>query len=1122
MPASRPHLSHSPVHRLIFTAFALVLLADRSLADDVDFVRDIRPIISENCSFCHGPDEATREADLRLDTAAGAWSVLEKNHSDQSELVRRITTDDADELMPPADSNRSLSPREKELIRRWIDQGAQWEQHWSFRPIVAPDIPKLEPNGDAPIRNSIDAFVQSELTKNGLSPSPQASRTILIRRLSLDLTGLPPTPQQVDAFLADDGPDAYERLVDQLLDSPAYGQRMAWDWLDAARYADTNGYQGDRERTMWPWRDWVVDAFNDNMPFDQFTVWQLAGDLLPNATHEQKLATAFCRNHMINGEGGRIAEENRIEYVMDMSETMGTVWLGLTLNCCRCHDHKYDPIKNEEYYQFFAFFNQTTVNGGGGDPQTPPNLATPSPEQNDKLASIKNQIASLDSKLKEMSKSLASDQPLWEQSRLKELAGTTQWHQLRAAKIFASGSRLRTLYDNSVLTAGEPPDNDTYTFFASTPLSRLTGIRIEAMRHESMTEGSLSLAGSGNFVLTEIEVSQVADESDQGSLISIASAEATFEQGGHQVTNAFDGDPKTGWAVYDGRVVDREHTAVFRFKEPVDVKANAQIKVVLRHDSQHQKHNLGRFRLSLTDTAEPKLTQVADQLLAALETPTDKRNDEQRKLLTKAHRESAPEYKALQDQRDNLVKQRNDLENSFPKVMVMADMATPRETFILQRGLYNKPTETVAAKLPAFLPADRGEENVNRLTLARWLVDPNNPLTARVTVNRFWQQVFGVGLVKTTEDFGAQGEIPVHMDLLNWLAKRFQGDGWDVKNLLRLIVTSHTYRQSSKITDPVAYERDPANRLLARGARYRMSSWMLRDQVLAASGLLSPADGGAAVNTYQPPGIWEEASFGKKQYKQDEGEKLYRRSLYTYWRRIIAPTMFFDNASRQNCTVKSSRTNTPLHALQTLNNVAYVEAARVLAEASLKADIDSDADRIDFVTRRTIARPASDAEKEVLLRGLAANTRAIHRQTRRSDKTGVNWRVIAGRIDRSGRARCLDQPVPGSLQFGRNIESRVTLHRESRAWIHYDRTICTSTADTSLAAPPRESVPLRWHRCSSVMDWRRRLRQVLAAKRAALAVFLPCRISHPKPNESSICFKTVHPLTSTCSTGNRT
>ncbi|MGI9516362.1 MAG: DUF1553 domain-containing protein, partial [Pirellulaceae bacterium] len=527
----------------------------------------------------------------------------------------------------------------------------------------------------------------------------------------------------------------------------------------------------------------------------------------------------------------------------------------------------------------------------------------------------------------------------------------------------------------SVLTAGNPPDNDTYTFFASTQLNRVSGIRIEAMRHDTLTEGSLSLAGSGNFVLTEIEVSQVAEESQQEPPTPIESAEATFEQGGHKVTQAFDGNPKTGWAVYEGRVVDREHAAVFRFQEPVQMKADHQLKIVLRHDSPHKKHNLGRFRVSVTESDEPKLTSIADQLLAALETAADDRNDQQRKLVSKSHRESVPQYKTLQDQRDKLVKQRTDLQNSFPKVMVMADMPKPRETFILQRGLYNKPTDPVTAKLPSFLPDDVNRENANRLTLARWLVDPQNPLTARVTVNRFWQQVFGVGLVKTTEDFGAQGEIPVHMDLLNWLAYGFQQDGWDVKNLLRLIVTSHTYRQSSKITDPAAYELDPANRLLARGARYRLSSWMLRDQVLAASGLLSSADSGPSVNTYQPPGIWEEASFGKKKYTQDAGEKLYRRSLYTFWRRIIAPTMFFDNASRQTCTVNSSRTNTPLHALQTLNNVAYVEAARMLAEVSLKAGLDSDAKQIDLVTRRTIARRATDAEKEILLGGLQRTRR---------------------------------------------------------------------------------------------------------------------------------------------------
>ena len=425
MPAPTPHLLPSQLSQrivviLVIATIATLLASGSGWAEEVDFVRDIRPIISENCAFCHGPDEQTREAGLRLDTAEGAWSVIEKGMSSESELMRRIDSEDPDEVMPPPDSNRELNANQMELLRQWIDQGATWEQHWSFRPLVAPQIPVVPANPDAPIRNPIDAFVQNVLSSRGMKPSPEATRETLIRRLSLDLTGLPPTPEQVDAFVNDSRPRAYERLVDRLLESPAYGQRMAWDWLDAARYADTNGYQGDNERTMWPWRDWVVDAFNRNLPYDQFTVWQLAGDLLPDATFEQKLATAFSRNHMINGEGGRIADENRVEYVMDMTETMGTVWLGMTLNCCRCHDHKYDPITNAEYYKLFAFFNQTPIQGGGGNPQTPPNLAAPSQEQSDRLAQLESQIASLDRDVQSLKASLVQGQSEWEASRLDD------------------------------------------------------------------------------------------------------------------------------------------------------------------------------------------------------------------------------------------------------------------------------------------------------------------------------------------------------------------------------------------------------------------------------------------------------------------------------------------------------------------------------------------------------------------------------------------------------------------------------------------------------------------------------------------------------------------------------
>ncbi len=900
-------------------------------------------------------------------------SSIEPSDREASELFLRITTDDPDALMPPPDSNRELTEDQIAMIGRWIDQGATWTKHWAFRPLQRPEVPKVDLFESAPAGNPIDAFVQHILNQRGMLPAPEADRRTLIRRLSLDLRGLPPTPEELDGFLSDQEPGAYERLVQRMLDSPAYGQRMAWNWLDAARYADSNGYQGDRERTMWPWRDWVVRAFNDNLPYDQFTLWQLAGDLLPHATDEQQLATGFCRNHMINGEGGRIAEENRVEYVMDMTETMGTVWLGLTLNCCRCHDHKYDPISNQEYYQLFGFFNQTPVSGGGGDPQTAPNMPAPDQGQRSKLAEFAKELAAVDSQLSKLAKSLVAQQPDWEAEKARELADATIWQTIKPNKSYAKRQSLRVLDDQSILAFGPNADNDTYTITASTSLSEVTGLRLEALKHDTMTAGGLARSDSGNFVLTSLEVTLINEKTATRTPIKIASAQATYEQGSLKVTNVFDDDPKSGWAVHEGRPLDREHAAVFRFQKPIDVVENPVIELVLRHDSVHKNHNLGRFRLSLTDKEKPELTSGLDQLIADLTTPKHDRTDAQTKRIGKAHRESDPAYKKLKQKRDAIAKRRSDLEKSIPKVMVMADMAKPRETFILQRGLYNKPTDPVSAALPQFLPqTDRSENDgaLNRLTLARWLTSEQNPLTARVTVNRFWQQVFGIGLVKTPEDFGRQGEIPLQMDLLNWLAADFRDGGWDVKELMRTIVTSHTYRQSSRIGSPEDYQNDPDNRLLARGARYRLPSWMLRDQALLVSGLLSTVDRGPAVNTYQPAGVWEDASFGKKTYQRDSGEKLYRRSLYTFWRRIIAPTMFFDSATRQTCTVKEGRTNTPLHALQTLNNTTYVEAARALAQLALQSDQPEDASRIDFVIQRVLSRPATEHERVVLARGL--------------------------------------------------------------------------------------------------------------------------------------------------------
>ena len=971
--SSRRHFGYTismenQLHTCVVLFASFVVAAAR--AEEVDFARDIRPILSENCSFCHGPDEETREADLRLDTATGTANVIQPNDSEASELYRRLITDDLDELMPPPESNRQLSKREIELIRKWIESGASWEQHWSFQSIREVEVPQVSVTDHAPVRNPIDAFVQRRLADRGISPSPEASRSTLIRRLSLDLTGLPPTPEQVATFLADSRPDAYERVVDQLLDSPAYGIRMAWPWLDAARYADTNGYQGDRERTMWPWRDWVVDAFNNNLSFDQFTTWQLAGDLIPDATPEQKLATGFCRNHMINGEGGRIPEENRVEYVMDMSETMGTVWLGLTLNCCRCHDHKYDPISNREYYQLFAFFNQTPVNGGGGDPQTAPNLAVPNAQQASELDTLAEQISVLDKRLRNRDATLTAEQPNWEKQQLAGLSREQSWQLLSDLQVDALHGTSKLLEDQSILIDGDAI-NDDYTILASPGPSTITGIRLETLRHPSHTGNGLSRSDSGNFVLTDFLVSISKGENSEPMQVTIASADATFEQGNHTVTNAFDNDPKTGWAVYEGRTVDRNHTAVFRLAEPIKFVADSTLQISLRHQSVHARHNIGRFRLAVTSDDRPSLPKESDQLLAALSVETDKRSDDQRSLIQAAHRTADEQYQKLRSDRDKRTKRRDDLRNSLPRVMVMEDMSNPRETFVLNRGLYNKPTDKVQAKLPAFLPKpEASDQSVDRLLLAKWLVDADNPLTARVTVNRFWQQVFGIGLVKTTEDFGTQGETPIQLDLLNWLSWQFREDNWNVKNLIRLIVTSHTYRQTSKLTNLAAYDQDPANRLLARGSRYRLPSWMLRDQALAASGLLSPVASGPAVNTYQPPGIWEDASFGKKKYRQDQGEKLYRRSLFIFWRRIIAPTIFFDNASRQTCTVGVNRTNTPLHALQTLNDVTFVEASRALAELVLGSPAQSDSDRIDRIMQRVLARSCSPTEREILLSGL--------------------------------------------------------------------------------------------------------------------------------------------------------
>jgi hypothetical protein len=753
-------------------------------ADKVDFNRDVLPILSDNCFLCHGPDASARKAKLRLDTKDGALRktdpIILPGNSSASELVRRLLAADSSELMPPPRSNKKLTPRQIDTLRNWIDQGASWGRHWAFEKPRRPPLPTVKNPGW--VRNPIDAFILARLEKQRLVPSPEASRESLLRRVTLDLTGLPPTLDEIDAFLADRSPDAYEKVVARLLAAPRFGERMVWEWLDAARYADSNGYQGDGERTMWPWRDWAVQALNTKLPFDQFTVQQLAGDLIPGGSRDQKLATGFLRNHMINGEGGRIAEENRIDYVMDMTETTGTVWLGLTLNCCRCHDHKFDPLMQKEYYGLFAFFNGTPINGGGGNPQTPPVLEFLSPQDELRLNQARQRAA-------------------------------------------------------------------------------------EAARELETLEASLF-------------------PRDKGKLAAESAAARDL---------------------------------------PADVQKILRVAPLQRNPGQ----------------------------LARLE-----------KHFASMHEEYATRSSAL----GVSLTIRDDLARKVVRVMVMEDMPKDRDTFVLQKGLYNRPGDKVSAGVPAVLPPLPKEAVRNRLALARWLVSSDNPLTARVIVNRYWQQFFGVGLVKTVEDFGVQGEPPLHPELLDWLAVDFVQSGWNLEHLCRQIVTSSVYRQSSRVT-PGLIEADPSNRLLARGPRFRLPSWMIRDQALAASGLLVERLGGPPVNPYQPPGVWEEATFGGKRYQQSKGDDLYRRSVYTFWRRIIAPTLFFDTASRQVCTVKQSRTNTPLHALTTLNDTTFLEASRALAEKMLTARGD-DVQRIDLAFRRVLGRKPNAEELVVLLAGL--------------------------------------------------------------------------------------------------------------------------------------------------------
>lgn len=972
--------------------------------DTVRFNRDIRPILSSKCFFCHGPDANHREADLRLDleSEAKAYAIV-AGKPEASALVSRITSDDVDLMMPPPASGKSLTGEEIELLQRWVAEGAEYEGHWAFLTPTRPQLPKVTQSSWP--RHPLDWFVLAQLEAANLEPSPEANRATWLRRVTLDLTGLPPTLAEIDAYLEDRAPNAEERVVDRLLASEHYGEHMAHFWLDAARYADTNGYQYDLERDQWVWRDWVIHAFNTNMPFDQFTIEQLAGDLLPDASDQQRLATGFHRNHPITIEGGVIDEEYRTEYVVDRVVTTSTVWLGLTMTCSRCHDHKYDPISQREFYQFFAFFNNVPERGLNG---FAPKLNVPSPLQSAARRRARETLAAATHRLETRLARQPDQLERWEQRVADELTDT--WTiVLPEERTSQGGADFVPQPDQSVLVTGANPATDVYELTVTVP-GPIHAIRLEALRYESLVNGGTGRSANANFVLSEFQVSRESSGEPQSGeprsgagkskfeTVPLAKATADYSQQGYPIGNAIDGRiDRSGWAV-DGNTKFEDRRAIFFPAKPISSPTPVRVRLQL-HFHWGGNHQIGRFRLAV---AQRPLVNIPADVAAVIQLPRGQRSAAQQHTLQEYLAErfgTADVRQAVRDVREGRAEV-NELEN-VPATMVMAEMSTPRTTRVLFRGEYDKPRETVRPGTPSALPPMPEASPRNRLGLARWLVMPEHPLTARVTVNRFWQQLFGTGIVKTAEDFGSQGAWPSHPELLDWLAVEFVESGWDVKRLLKQIVLSATYRQSSRVS-PEQLAADPENRLLSRGPRIRLDAEVIRDSALFASGLLNRRIGGPSVFPYHPAGLWQEINNRpgySRTYERDTGAKLYRRSLYTFWKRTVPPPSMaaFDAPTREFCLVRRSRTNTPLQAFVMLHDPQFVEAARHLGQRMLTEVTTNDTDRLDYGFRLCHTRFPTQAERDVLLE-------IVHRRRERyrSDRDAAERVVNVGESQPDG------------------------------------------------------------------------------------------------------------------------
>ena len=1036
-------------------------------ARQIDFNRDIRPILADRCWSCHGPDAQAKKIKLRLDSEDAATADLGRGrraivpgNPEQSQLVHRITSGDEMTRMPPVDSGRKLTHQEIDLLVQWVRQGARWQRHWSFITPIRPLLPRIK-NKEWP-KNAVDIFVMERLEREGVEPSPEADRATLIRRVSLDLTGLPPTPREVEDFLNDKSPNAYEKVVDRLLASPRYGERMAFSWLDAARYADTNGYQVDGDRSAWRWRDWVIEAFNRNKPFDQFVVEQLAGDLLPNATLDQKIATAFNRNHRINAEGGVVPEEYRVEYVVDRVDTTSTVFMGLTLGCARCHNHKYDPFTQKEYYQLTAYFNSIDEDGHSFDQgNSPPVMAAPTKEQQRRLRQFIQEIAQAEGHYNALAEKSAGTQRRWEKSLLASNNANQQWFpddkliahlplDAQNAPVFKKSDRAHHDQDDRRkdeserkfevgFKEGSPRYVESPTGQGAAFDGKLyfdAGIRAD-FRYKSISKDYRERFTIAAWVYPESEQSGsiITKVSDAPAEVenNVPRAEGYglyFINGKIHFNMVFRwGEdtlrvetekpaPQRQWShvavIFDGLKSWEDRLRIFVDGREAKLKFNQRNFFMLSGGTRNTlKIGAGggpqfRFRGALDevriysralDPDEIAALACPDSLEKIAAIPAAKRARAQELKIHSAFlAQAAPdELKQARDTLVELKRQKQIFEDDLPTLMVMEETPQPRPTFLLKRGAYDAPGEKVGRGVPATLPplrrggrgaAPRIAPTSNRLDFARWLVSAEHPLTGRVAVNRFWQMLFGAGLVRTTEDFGTQGELPSHPDLLDWLAVEFrdgatgrrgdkannsQSNGWNVKSLLKTLVMSATYRQSSKIT-PQSQQRDPDNRLLARGPRFRLPAEMIRDQALFVSGLLVEKPGGPSVKPYQPVGLYKDLAFsGLTGYDRDEGEGLWRRSLYTFWKRtVLSPTMrVFDASAREYCTVRETRTNTPLQSLNLMNDVTYVEAARLLAQRMLREGGATPQARVAWAFLAAASRRPSERELQVLLRNLS-------------------------------------------------------------------------------------------------------------------------------------------------------